>query len=168
MGASESVWAVYRLEQFRNDGPRSETEEGGKLRHGSACRACGDGSGKNRHTLCQQTSRTSGCSERSIIQLYVAVDEVFRNIVRYTYSPGTGFVTVRVEEEEDPRRVQITFVDRGVPYNPVAEERPDVSRLPKAERPLGGLGLFMVKKTMDEISYSYQDGQNVLSIRKRV
>ena len=98
----------------------------------------------------------------------MAVDEVFRNTVRYTYSPGTGFVTVRVEEEEDPRRVQITFVDRGVPYNPVAEERPDVSRLPKAERPLGGLGMFMVKKTMDEISYSYQDGQNVLSIRKRV
>ena len=109
-----------------------------------------------------------GCSERIKIQVDVAIDEIFSNIAHYAYDPETGPATVMVEVEEVPLSVVITFVDHGVPYDPLAEARPDVSRLPKEERPIGGLGLFMVRKIMDDISYEYRDGQNILTIRKKI
>ena len=109
-----------------------------------------------------------GCSRRVMVQVDVAIDELFSNIAHYAYHPDTGPATVMVEVEEDPLCVMITFVDHGVPFDPLAEERPDISRLPKEQRPIGGFGLFMVKKTMDDISYEYRDGQNILTIRKRI
>lgn len=109
-----------------------------------------------------------GCSERTRIQTDVAIDEIFSNIAHYAYAPETGPATIRVEVEEEPPRVAITFIDHGVPFNPLKEEQPDTTGLSKAERPIGGLGLFMVKKTMDDISYEYKDGQNILTIRKKL
>ncbi len=109
-----------------------------------------------------------GCSERIKVQVDVAIDEIFSNIAHYAYRPETGPATVKVEVEEDPLCVVISFIDQGTPYDPLAEERPDTTRLPKAERPIGGLGLFVVKKTMDDVSYVYRDGQNILTIRKKI
>ena len=109
-----------------------------------------------------------GCSERIRIQVDIAIDELFGNIARYAYHPNTGPATVRVDVGEDPLCVIITFIDHGVPYDPLAAEIPDTTSLPASERPIGGLGLFMVKKTMDDISYSYRDGQNILTIRKKI
>ena len=109
-----------------------------------------------------------GCSERIMIQVDIAIDEIFSNIAYYAYHPDTGPATVQVGVEEDPLSVIITFIDHGVPFDPLAEEQPDPTKLPKAERPIGGLGLFMVKKTMDDISYDYRDGQNILTIRKKI
>ena len=98
----------------------------------------------------------------------VAIDEIFSNIAHYAYNPETGPATVRVEVEENPLSVVITFMDHGIPYDPLAEERPDTTKLSASERPIGGLGLFIVKKTMDDVSYAYKDGQNILTIRKKV
>ena len=109
-----------------------------------------------------------GCSEKTRIQTDVAVDEIFSNIAHYAYAPETGTVTIRVEVEEEPLRVAITFIDHGVPFNPLKAEQPDTTKLSKAERPIGGLGLFMVRKIMDDISYEYKDGQNILTIRKKL
>ena len=109
-----------------------------------------------------------GCSEHTRIQVDVAVDEIFSNIVHYAYPSGKGEITVRVGSEGNPLRVMITFIDRGVPYNPLAKELPDITGLPKNARPIGGLGQFMVRKTMDDVSYSYEDGQNRLTICKRL
>lgn len=109
-----------------------------------------------------------GCSKRVRVQVDVAIDEIFSNIAHYAYNQETGPATVRVEVEEKPLSVVITFIDHGIPFDPLAEERPDTTRLPKAERPIGGLGLFMVKKTMDDVTYEYRDGQNILAIRKRI
>lgn len=109
-----------------------------------------------------------GCSERIRIQVDIAIDELFGNIARYAYHPDTGPATVRVDVAENPLCVIITFIDHGVPYDPLAAEIPDTTSLPASERPIGGLGLFMVKKTMDDISYSYRDGQNILTIRKKI
>lgn len=109
-----------------------------------------------------------GCSERIKIQVDVAIDEIFSNIAHYAYNPETGPATVRVEVEENPLSVVITFMDHGIPYDPLAEERPDTTKLSASERPIGGLGLFIVKKTMDDVSYAYKDGQNILTIRKKV
>ena len=109
-----------------------------------------------------------GCSERIRVQVDVAIDEIFSNIAHYAYQKGTGTATVTVDTEKDPPCVVITFADQGVPYDPLAQERPDVTRLPKAVRPIGGLGLIMVKKIMDDVSYEYRDGQNILTIRKKI
>ena len=109
-----------------------------------------------------------GCSDRIRIQVDVAIDEIFGNIARYAYNPEIGPATVRVDVEEDPLCVIITFIDQGVPYDPLSHEFKDTTHLSAKERPIGGLGLFMVKKTMDGIDYSYQNGRNILTIRKKI
>lgn len=109
-----------------------------------------------------------GCSDQVRIQLDVAIDELFGNIARYAYKPNTGMATVRVDVEEHPLNVIITFIDHGKPYDPLEAEIPDTTTLPVRERPIGGLGLFMVKKTMDDISYIYENGMNILTIRKKI
>ena len=107
----------------------------------------------------------AGLAERSRIQVDIAIDEIFGNISRYAYYPETGSATVRVETKDDPFRAVITFIDQGKPFNPMTTETPDTS-LSVQERQIGGLGLFMVKQTMDDVSYRYEDGQNILSIVK--
>jgi anti-sigma regulatory factor (Ser/Thr protein kinase) len=76
-----------------------------------------------------------------------------------------GSATVRVEVIEDPLAVTITFIDNGVPYDPLAKADPDTT-LSAEERDIGGLGIYMVKKSMDDIIYEYKDGQNILKIKK--
>ena len=105
------------------------------------------------------------CPPRAQMQIDVAVEELFVNIAHYAYTPGTGSAIIRVETESDPSAVVITLIDSGVPYDPVAREDPDVT-LSAEERQIGGLGIYMVKKSMDSMDYERRDGQNVLRIRK--
>lgn len=107
------------------------------------------------------------CPMKAQMQLDLAIDELFSNIAHYAYHPQTGPATIRVEVEEEPLAVILTFIDNGMPYDPLAAKEPDIT-LPAEERPVGGLGIFLVKKTMDEISYEYKDGQNILRIRKNM
>ena len=108
-----------------------------------------------------------GCPPKAQSQIDVAVDEIFGNIAHYAYAPATGRATVRVEAAEDPRSVTVIFSDRGRPYDPLAAEDPDVT-LSAEERQVGGLGVFMVKRIMDEVKYEYRDGQNILTVRKKI
>ena len=107
------------------------------------------------------------CPMKTQMQVDVAVEELFSNIARYAYNPGIGSATMRVEVAEGPLAVVITFIDNGIPYDPLAKADPDIT-LPAEEREIGGLGIYMVKKAMDEISYEYKDGQNILRIKKNV
>ena len=107
------------------------------------------------------------CPMKAQMQIYIAIDELFGNIAHYAYDPLTGPATVRVEVDDDPLAVIITFIDNGKPYDPLAGKDPDVT-LGAEEREVGGLGVFLVKKTMDEITYEYKDGQNILKIRKNM
>ena len=109
-----------------------------------------------------------GCTEKAMVQLDVAIDEVFGNIVRHAYGAETGTATVRVWMEEVSGIIHITFMDQGQPFNPLEKEMPDTTRLKARERPIGGLGLFMLKRTMDNMTYDYQDGKNILTIEKRI
>ena len=123
--------------------------------------------------LHQVLSFVDGCLEQAAcpmkiqMQIDVAVEEVYVNIASYAYAPETGPVTIRVETEADPSRVSVTFMDRGVPYDPLKKPDPDVT-LSAEERQIGGLGIYMVKKSMDGMEYAYQNGQNILTIHKNI
>lgn len=105
------------------------------------------------------------CPMKAQMQINIAIDELFSNIAHYSYNPEIGQATVRVEVMENPLAVSITFIDNGVPYDPLSKEDPDLT-LSAEKRQIGGLGIYMVKKSMDEITYEYKDGQNILSIKK--
>ena len=107
------------------------------------------------------------CPMKAQMQIDIAIDELFGNIAHYAYNPEIGKATVRVEVIEDPLAVTITFIDNGVPYDPLAKADPDTT-LSAEEREIGGLGIYMVKKSMDEIAYEYKDGQNILAIKKNL
>ncbi len=107
------------------------------------------------------------CPMKAEMQIDIAIDELFGNIARYAYSPGKGPATVRVEVEDDPMSVVITFLDHGHPYDPLSADDPDIT-LPAEMRPEGGLGVFLVKQTMDAVRYEYKNGQNILTIRKNI
>lgn len=105
------------------------------------------------------------CPMKVQMQIDVAVEEIFVNIASYAYNPEIGPATICCEVSEDPLEVTISFMDSGVPYDPLAKEDPDVT-LSAEERQIGGLGIYMVKKSMDNVSYEYKDGQNIFTIKK--
>jgi len=107
------------------------------------------------------------CPVKAKAQIDIAIDEIFSNIARYAYNPEVGEATVRFEVQENPLSVIITFIDGGVPYNPLTTAEPDTG-LSAKERSVGGLGLFIVRKSMDDISYSYEGGKNILTVRKNI
>ena len=107
------------------------------------------------------------CSMKAQMQIDVAIDELFANIAYYAYPDGTGEATVRFDFDEAMRIASITFIDSGVPFNPLEKADPDVT-LSAEEREVGGLGIYMVKKTMDTVEYSHDNGYNELTIHKRI
>lgn len=111
--------------------------------------------------------QTLDCPMKAQLQIGVAIDELFGNIAHYAYAPQVGEATVRVELVQDPRSVIITFMDEGIPYDPLSSADPDTS-LSAEERSIGGLGVFMVRKIMDEMTYRREAGRNILSVRKRI
>ena len=108
-----------------------------------------------------------GCPMKAQLQIDVAIDELFGNIARYAYGDGTGDATVRFDFDEATRTVSITFMDSGGPFNPLEQDEPDVTRSAE-EREVGGLGIFLVRKTMDNMVYRSAHGCNVLTIQKRI
>lgn len=105
------------------------------------------------------------CPMKARIQLDIAIDEIVSNIAYYAYGEKTGTVTVRIEALQKENGVQMMFLDSGVPYDPLTRQDPDISAEIE-ERKEGGLGIFLVRKTMDDMKYEYKDGQNCLTIRK--
>ena len=105
-----------------------------------------------------------GFDKRTISKINTAMEEVFVNIASYAYDGGDGTVTLEISS--DSEEVKITFVDHGKEFDPLAHEDPDLS-LPLAERPIGGLGILMVKNIMDKVHYLHQNGQNILSLIKK-
>ena len=108
-----------------------------------------------------------GASMKAQMQIDVAVEEIFVNIASYAYAPDTGDATIKIGKDPENNKVFITFVDSGKPYNPLEKEDPDIT-LSAEERGVGGLGIFMVKKSMDDMRYERKDGCNVLTIVKGV
>ena len=107
------------------------------------------------------------CPAKAKAEIDIAIDELFSNIANYAYNPEVGKATVKVEVQENPQAVVITFMDKGIPYYPLKREDPNV-KLSADERGIGGLGIFMVKKTMDSVEYEYKDNHNILKIKKNI
>ena len=107
------------------------------------------------------------CPSKAKAQLLVAIDEILSNIARFAYEGRSGPVSVRFGTVDADRIVELTFTDKGLAYNPLETEEPDVT-LAARDRKVGGLGIFIVRKTVDEVVYERQDDKNVLIIRKRI
>ena len=105
------------------------------------------------------------CPPKILMQMELVIEELFVNVAHYAYRPDVGKCTVLKEFEENPRAIILTFIDSGVPYNPLEHEDPDTS-LGVEEREIGGLGIFLVKRNVDEITYEYKEGKNVLRLKK--
>jgi anti-sigma regulatory factor (Ser/Thr protein kinase) len=103
-------------------------------------------------------------SLRTRMQVRMAIDELVTNVASYAYQPGTGDVTVCADFEGED--LVLTFTDSGTPYDPTKAREPDIT-LPAEERPIGGLGIFLVRKTMDDVAYRREDGKNILTVRKK-
>lgn len=105
------------------------------------------------------------CSIKNRNQIDIAIDELFGNIAKYAYDDDNGSVKVQFDYDESKKEISITFIDSGIPYNPLEKEDPDVT-LSAAQRKIGGLGIFLVKRTMDEMTYKYVNNSNMLTIKK--
>lgn len=106
-----------------------------------------------------------GCSKRDVMSMKVVAEEVFVNIASYAYAPNEGDVIIIMEIHKNPLEIMIEFKDSGMQYNPLEKQDPDIS-LDIMDRPIGGLGIFMIKEIMDDVQYEYADGMNILSMRK--
>lgn len=103
------------------------------------------------------------CPLKIVMQITVCVEEVFVNIAHYAYGDAVGSMKLSLSACDGG--VEIEFRDRGIPFDPLAREDPDIS-LSAEERKVGGLGIYMVKQTMDDVTYRYEDGQNILTLKK--
>ena len=108
-----------------------------------------------------------GCSVKAQMQIDIAIDEIVANVSFYAYTPGTGNVEVCFDYDPEDRAAVMTFTDGGVPFNPLEKEEPDTG-LTAEEREIGGLGIFLVRKTMDAVAYRREDGHNILTVRKKI
>ena len=100
-------------------------------------------------------------------KIRLSVEEVVENVVRYAYEDGAGEMEVSVNTEDNNPMLTITVVDQGVPFNPLDKPDPDIT-LSAEERQIGGLGIFLCKKMMDEVTYRYEGSSNILTMKKKV
>ena len=107
------------------------------------------------------------CPAKALFQLRLAIEEIFVNIASYAYEPGEGEAEIGCMVTENPPQVILRFMDSGAPFDPLAREEADTSPEGLMGRE-GGLGILLVKKLMDDVQYSYEDGKNILTIVKNL
>lgn len=107
----------------------------------------------------------NGCPKEVKTEVLIAVEEIYTNIASYAYGGKTGEATVQMEVVQNPKMCRVVFRDQGIPYNPLEKDDPDIL-LSADERDIGGLGIYMVKQSMDRVEYRYREGCNILVIEK--
>ena len=115
----------------------------------------------------QEKLESINCPKRAKMQMMLAVEEIFVNISSYAYHPEVGQAEVGVDIDGDPPTVTIRFLDQGRPFNPLEKPDADIT-LSAQEREIGGLGILLVKKIMDQVDYAYENGKNILIIKKEI
>lgn len=119
------------------------------------------------NTFIQEKLEAIDCPKRARMQMQLAVEEIFVNISSYAYHPEIGQAEVGVDIDGDPPTVTIRFLDQGRPFNPLEKPDADIT-LSAQEREIGGLGILLVKKIMDQVDYAYENGKNILIIKKEI
>lgn len=103
------------------------------------------------------------CTKKGQMRIAIAAEELFVNIASYAYKDRKGTCTVRVDACKEEAKAILTFIDEGEAYNLLEKQNPDVT-LSAEDRPIGGLGIYIVKKSMDEVSYKREEGRNIVTI----
>lgn len=128
------------------------------------------------NSFVEEKMEEAGCSMKLIMQMNLVVEEIYVNIVHYAYGkldpegniiPDTGTGPAEIIFDSDDQSVRLTFIDEGIEYNPLAKEDPDIT-LSAAERQIGGLGIFIVKKMVDDALYKREDGKNIFTLTKKM
>lgn len=106
------------------------------------------------------------CPMKTAMTLTVAIEEMFVNVASYAYQNG-GTATLAIEHDREKNEILFRLTDSGVPFNPLAKPDPDIT-LPAEKRKIGGLGIYMMKKAMDEVFYANENGENILTMIKKL
>ena len=114
----------------------------------------------------EQTLENYECSMKIQTAICVAIEEVFVNVAHYAYPEEAGDTTLHISFDEKNRDITFIMSDKGVPFDPLKKPEPDIT-LSAEEREIGGLGIFIAKKTMDSIAYTYENGMNILKMIKK-
>lgn len=114
--------------------------------------------------LLEAQLETVKCPMRAMMQIQVAAEEAFVNVAHYAYDSGEGSVNVYLDVRA--HYASLTLEDSGKPYNPLARKEPDIT-IKAEDRPIGGLGVHLIRKNMDEVNYAYRDRKNLLTMTKR-
>ena len=115
----------------------------------------------------EETLEKYQCSMKLQTSICVAIEEVFVNVAHYAYGGGEGDVTLDISIDTDTRVATFRMADKGVPFDPLQKADPDVT-LSAENREIGGLGIFITKKTMDAVDYAYENGENLLIMKKKI
>ena len=118
-------------------------------------------------TFVEEQLESYECSMKNTTAICVAIEEVFVNVAHYAYADGNGTAVLDVGFDKDTRDVTFVLSDSGKPFDPLKKPDPDIT-LSVEERQIGGLGIFIVKKTMDSVTYSYENGKNILTMIKKI
>ena len=115
----------------------------------------------------EETLESFECPMKIQMAICVAIEEVFVNVAHYAYPETGGDMTLHIGFDEDSRTITFRMEDKGVPFNPLKKPDPDIT-LSAEEREIGGLGIFITKKTMDTVTYAYENGKNILTMTKKI
>ena len=115
----------------------------------------------------EQTLEDFGCPMKVQMAVCVAIEEVFVNVAHYAYGKGEGDMNLGIGFDEESRTITFRMTDKGIPFDPLKKPDPDIT-LSADEREIGGLGIFIAKKTMDSITYAYENGENILTMMKKI
>jgi len=107
------------------------------------------------------------CSPKSAMQIAMAIEEIFVNVAHYAYPDSEGEAKLQIGFDKNSRTITFILSDKGIPFDPLAKKDPDIT-LSADERQIGGLGIFITKKTMDSLSYRYENGENILTMQKNI
>ena len=107
------------------------------------------------------------CPIKIQVALCVAIEEVFVNVAHYAYGEGEGNMSLGIGFDEESRAITFRMTDKGIPFDPLKKPDPDIS-LSADEREIGGLGIFITKKTMDSLTYTYENNENILTMIKKI
>lgn len=115
----------------------------------------------------EESLESFGASMKVTMSVCVAIEEVFVNVAHYAYPDAEGDVRFDISFDEESRNVTFVMSDKGIAFDPLKKAAPDIT-LSADEREIGGLGIFITKKTMTSVSYSYENGQNILTMVKNI